>query len=274
MSMFDTEIVEIQPDEIKAGVNIKNIRTWFDRASIEELAESIKRDGLMVPIVVIHTEDEDGNDINELVAGERRFRAIQLLQREDPDFMEDGIPCIQFAGTIHDAKYLNAIENIEREDVDDVDVSAWIFSRVEDGVTQSEIAERLSKSGSWVSQRVTFHDRACDEVKQALREKMIGFMAAYELAKNLSAEEQVKWIEKARRHNEKITVEDAKNAADPDKEKKPGKKARMAILRRAEKCVDDKGSEVARGIADSIRFVEGIISDDEMNEILSFEEQK
>jgi ParB family chromosome partitioning protein len=274
MSMFDTNIVEIPTDGIKSGVNIKNIRTWFDRQSIEELAESIKRDGLMVPIVVIPTEDEHGNDIHELVAGERRFRSIQSLQREDPDFMEDGIPCIVFAGTIHDAKYLNAIENIEREDVDDVDVSAWIFSRVEDGVTQTEIAQRLSKSGSWVSQRVTFHDRAADEVKQALREKLIGFMAAYELAKNLSPEEQAKWIEKARRHNEKITVEDAKNAADKDKEKKPGKKARMALLRRAEKCIDDKGSEAARGMADSLRFVEGLISADEMDEIISFEEQK
>lgn len=274
MSMFSTEIIEVQPDEIKSGVNIKNIRTWFDRQSIEELAESIKRDGLMVPLVIIHAEDEEGNNIKELVAGERRFRAIQLLQREDPDFFEDGIPCIQFAGELHDARYLNAIENIEREDVDDVDVSAWIFSQVEDGVTQTEIAERLSKSGSWVNQRVTFHDRACEEVKQALREKLIGFVAAYELAKNLSPEEQAKWIEKSRRLNEKITVEAAKNAADKDKEKKPGKKSRMALLRRAEKCVDDKGSEIARGIADSIRFVEGLITDDEMDEIMSFEENK
>ena len=274
MSMFDTEIVEIDVADIKVGVNISNIRTWFDRQSIEELAESIKRDGLMVPIVVMPTEDADGNSIQELVAGERRFRAIQLLQREDPDFMEDGVPCIQFAGTIHDAKYLNAIENIEREDVDDVDVSAWIFSRVEDGVTQTEIAERLSKSGSWVSQRVTFHDRASDDVKQALREKLIGFMAAYELSKNLSKEEQDKWIAKARKHNEKITVEAAKNAADKDKEKKPGKKARTALLRRAEKCVDATGSDIARGICDSLRFVDGLISEDEMDEILAFEEQK
>lgn len=274
MSMFDTEIVEIDPADIKVGVNIKNIRTWFDRQSIEELAESIKRDGLMNALSVIPTEDEEGERIIELMAGERRFRAIQLIRRDDPEFMEEGIPCVMFAGTIHDARYLNAIENIEREDVDDVDVSAWIFNQVEDGVAQSEIAERLSKSGSWVSQRVTFHDRAADEVKQALREKLIGFMAAYELAKNLSPEEQVKWIEKARRHNEKITVEAAKNAADPDKEKKPGKKARMALLRRAEKCMDNNGSEIARGIVESIRFVEGMISEDEMDEMMSFEENK
>ena len=81
MSMFDTEIIEVDVDDIKVGVNISNIRTWFDRQSIEELAESIKRDGLMVPIVVMPTEDADGNSIQELVAGERRFRAIQLLQQ-------------------------------------------------------------------------------------------------------------------------------------------------------------------------------------------------
>ena len=274
MSMFDTQIHEINPDDIKIGVNIQNIRTYFDRKSIEELAEAIARDGLMVPLVVTPAEDADGNEIIELVAGERRFRAIELLQREDPDFMEDGIPSIMFAGTIHDAKYLNAIENIEREEIDQVDVSAWIFSRVEDGVSQTEIGERLSKSGSWVSQRVTFHDRAADEVKQALREGIIGFMTAYELAKNLSKEEQAKRIEKARRNNEKLTVEDARIAADKDKDKKPGKRDRLALLKRAEKCVDNQGSEIARGIADSIRYVEGLITTDEMDEILSFEETK
>lgn len=274
MSMFDNKIIEIQPDEIKAGVNIKNIRTYFEREKVEELAESIKRDGLLAPLIVTKTVDEEGEYIHELVAGERRYRAIQLLQREDPDFMEDGIPCIQFVGLLHDAKYLNAIENIERVQLDHVDVAAWIFSRVEDGVAQTEIAERLSKSGAWVSQRVTLHDRASDDVKQALREGLIGFMAAYELSKSMSKEEQDKWIAKARKHNEKITVEQAKNASDKDKETKPGKKKRTALLRRAEKCVDATGSDVARGICDSLRFVEGLISEDEMEEIITFEEQK
>ena len=274
MSLFDTNTTEIPAEEIQIGTSISNIRTYFDRERIEELAEAIKRDGLMVPLIVMPGEDEDGEPIVELVAGERRLQAIRMIRREDDSFLEDGIPCVTFAGTVHEARYVNASENIDREDVDEVDISAWIYGCTQDGVIQSEIADRLHRSASWVSQRVTFHDQASDEVKQALREGWIGFIAAYELAKNLSKEDQVKWLEKARKHNEKITVEDARNSADKDKEKKPGKKARRKILQRADKCADEKGSEVARGLAHSLRWVDGDISDDEVDEILSFEESK
>lgn len=274
MSLFDTSTTEVQVEDIQIGASISNIRTYFDREKIEELAEAIKRDGLMVPLVVMPGEDEDGEPLIELVAGERRLQAIRLIRREDDEFMEDGVPCIMFAGTVHDARYVNASENIDREDVDEVDISAWIYGCTQDGVKQSEIADRLHRSASWVSQRVTFHDQACDEVKQALREGWIGFIAAYELSKNLSKEDQVKWLEKARKHNEKITVEDARNSADKDKEKKPGKKDRRRMLKRAEKCADEKGSEISRGLAHSLRWVEGDISDDEIDEILSFEETR
>ena len=274
MSLFDTSTTEIPAEDIKIGVSISNIRTYFDREKIEELAEAIKRDGLMVPLVVMPGEDAEGESIMELVAGERRLQAIRLIRREDSEFMENGIPCVMFAGTVHDARYVNASENIDREDVDEVDISSWIYGCTQDGVKQSEIADRLHRSASWVSMRVTFHDQACDEVKQALREGWIGFIAAYELSKNLSKEDQVKWLEKTRKHNEKITVEDARNSADKDKEKKPGKRDRSAMCRRAEKCADTQGSEIARGLAHSLRWVEGDISDDEIDEILSFEETR
>lgn len=274
MSLFDTNTVEVPVDDIRVGLNIKNIRTHFDRAKVEELAESIKRDGLMVPLVVMPTEDEDDNPVTELVAGERRLRAIKFIRLEDPDFMEDGVPCVTFAGTLHDAKYVNASENIDREDVDEVDLSAWVFGRTQEGVTQSELANRLSRSQSWVSQHVTFHVQAADEVKQALREGWIGFIAAYELSKNLSKEDQVKWLEKARKHNEKITVEDARNSGDKDKEKKPSKKDRLKMLAKADNCADGHGSDLARGVALSLRWVEGDVSTEEITEMLNFEETR
>jgi ParB/RepB/Spo0J family partition protein len=268
MSMFDTTTVPHDVDSIVIGQNIKNIRTYFDRERVEELAEAIKRDGLMVPLVVMPGEDEEGEATIELVAGERRLQAIRLIRRDDSDFMEEGVPCVTYAGTYHDAKYVNASENIDREDVDEVDISAWIYGRTQEGVKQGEIADRLHRSKSWVSQRVTFHVQASDDVKQALREGWVGFIAAYELSKNLSKEEQDQWLVKAQKHNEKITVEDARNAGDKDKEKRPGKKARRAILARADRCVASRGSEVAAGLAHSLRWVDGDISDDEIDEIL------
>jgi ParB-like chromosome segregation protein Spo0J len=275
MSNFDTEIVEIPIKDIHVGVTITNIRTMFDNNTIHELADAIYRDGLMSPLIVMTAENTEGATVTELVAGERRLRAIQHIQRNmDKDFMSSGVPCIQFEGTIHDAVFINASENIEREQIDEVDTSAWLFQRVEDGVTQTELAERLHKKLQWVNFRILFHQRACAEVKQALREGLISFTAAYELSKNLEAEDQRKFVQRARRLNEKISLAEAQNSNKPERTKKPSKKAREKMLLRADRLTDDKGSDIGRGVALAIRWVDGLISHDDMEAAISFEEEK
>lgn len=273
MSMFDTQTVDVPIDDIHVGVHISNIRTYFRNDELESLAESIETIGLMTPLTIMHAEDEDGYQIKELVAGERRLRAIKKIREREPDFMEDGIPCIQFEGLLKDAKFVNAAENIDRENVDDVDLSAWIWARVQDGETQSTLAERLSRSVSWVNFRMVFHEKAADAVKEALRNGMISFSAAYQLAKNLSQAGQIKWIEKAERLNEKITVEQASAAGDPDKVKKPGKRARAAMLKRADHLTDI-GNEIGRGLSMGLRWIEGVLEDEIMEEMVEFEEAK
>lgn len=273
MSLFDTQTTEIPADEIVVGKNIANIRTVFDKEALDQLAESIYRDGLMQPLVVMAAEDDDGNEINELIAGERRLRAIRQIQSNEPDFLEDGVPCIMFEGTLHEAKYINAIENVERENIDDVDLSAWIYGRVQEGVTQSDLAARLHRSVSWVNFRMVFHEKAADAVKDAVREGILSFSAAYQLAKNLSQEDQIDWLKKQRRLNDKITVEQATNAGDPDKVKKPSKKARIKMIERADNLADS-GNDVGRGISIGLRWAEGLLEDEEMQEMVDFEEQK
>ena len=275
MSNFDTEIVEIPIDEITVGATITNIRTSFDNATIRELADAIYRDGLMSPLIVMPSEDNAGNAITELVAGERRLRAIRHIQHSmDKDFMSSGVPCIQFEGTIHDAVFINASENIEREQIDEVDTSAWLWQRVDEGVTQTELAERLHKKLQWVNFRILFHQRACAEVKQALREGLISFTAAYELSKNLESEDQKKFVQRARRLNEKISLAEAQNSNKPERTKKPSKKAREKMMYRADTLTDDRNNDIGRGIALAIRWVDGLISNDDMEAAVSFEEQK
>jgi ParB/RepB/Spo0J family partition protein len=273
VSMFDTQTVEVPVDDIVVGMHIKNIRTFFRNEDIDSLAESIETVGLMSPLVIMHEEDADGNAITELVAGERRLRAIKKIQERDPDFLEDGVPCVQFEGLLKEAKFVNAIENIDRENVDDVDLSQWIWDRVQDGETQSTLADRLHRSVSWISMRMTFHEKAADAVKEALREGLISFSAAYELSKNLSQEDQIKWIEKARRLNKKITVEQAAAAGDPDKVKKPGKRAREKMITRADHLTDI-GNDVGRGISMGLRWAEGLLEDEDMQDMVQHEESK
>lgn len=273
MSLFDNQTVSIPADQIVVGLNIKNIRTVFPHEGMEQLADSIRRDGLMQPLVIMESEDENGDPVNELIAGERRLRAIKMIRAQDPDFMDSGVPCIMFEGNIHEAKYMNAVENVERENIDDVDLSAWVYGRVAEGVTQTEVGERLHRSTSWVNFRIVFHERAADDVKAAVREGLISFSAAYQLAKNLSQAEQIKWIEKARKLNEKISVESAANAGDPDKSKKPSAAARKKMLKRADD-LEANGSLLGRGVSLALRWVDGYLEDEEMSEMIAFEEEK
>lgn len=274
---IDNNVVFIPRDEIRTDV-LNNIRTVFDNEKIEELAVSIQRDGLLNPVTVIEVEDDEGETVVALVAGERRIRAISYIQEHlDDEFMKDGVPCCVWTGTETDAIFANAMENIEREDVDDVDLSAWIFARQEEGKTQTELAERLNRSLSWVNNRSTFHERACQELKDLLREGLITFSAAYELAKNVDEAEQKKRVKKAKQFNEKISLAEAKTAGDPDKTSSPSKKERAIWLARMEKICDDKGDSdcnLARGAATAFRFMEGLMTSEDMEEFAAMAEDE
>ena len=239
---------------------------------IEELAQSIYNEGLMSPVIIMDSVNESGEDIIELVAGERRLRAIKHIRNTiDANFFNE-VPCIQFEGTYHDAVFAAATENIAREQVDDVDTAAWIVRQVDDGVTQTEISERIHKSVQYVNFRYTFHNRACDEVKQALREGIISFYAAYELTKNLGPDEQAKWINKARRDQSRISLAQAKVAGSSNKSTKPSKRKRDRMLARATAAADDRGSETARGLMFALSWVDGLTTDEEIEDVIATEE--
>ena len=273
MSLFDMEtILHIPVDSIKTDVQLKNIRTVFNEEKIQELASSIYNEGLMTPLIIMDSYDESNNDITELVAGARRLRAIKHIRNElDSTFMDSGVPCIQFEGTHHDAVFASAEENIAREEVDEVDIAQWIFDRVEEGISQTEISNRIHKSLQYVSFRYNFHTRAADEVKEALRCGMISFSAAYELTKNLEKGDQVKWINKAKDLESKISLADARVAGKP-KSTKPSAKARNKMLARAAVCAEDRGSEIAKGMSLAISWVDGLITNDDMEQAIAKEE--
>jgi len=274
MNVDNTQITLIPLEEIKKGVNLQNIRKSV--GDVTELADSIANDGLIHPVLVMQAEDEDGVLVFELVAGSRRIAAIEYIRNtRDDEFMDDGIPTIEWTGTFKDACFANALENIDREDVDDVDIGEWLNDQVVSGVTKVELAKRLHRSQQWVGFRVLVHERASDNVKAALKEGIISFTAAYHLSKNMpDTDEQDKWIAAQRKREEKISVESTTNATKPNKTQTPGKKARKRVLARAETIQEDAGSEIARGMAIGLRWVEGLLTDAEIDEALDVEESK
>lgn len=264
---LDTETVKIPIEEIKVGVSIKNIRTLFPEDRIKELAESIYNDGLLNPLVVMQAEGRDGGAICELVCGARRLRAIQWIRENlDENWGEGEVKCTQYTGSIEDAVLLNGLENIEREEVDDVDTCAWLFRMVEEGGrTQDDMAKRMHKSSQWVSMRITIHRKGSDLLKQAMRDGLVRISTAYELAKQLSTEDQDKRIKTAYKNAEKlIKLDEAEVSGNPDKVPKPSKKKLGDILAQATKASSDPNKRNAHGVAMGIRLVLGLASEDEV----------
>jgi ParB family chromosome partitioning protein len=266
----------IDIEDIHVGVNIRNIRTVFEEDRIKELAESIFEDGLINPLVVMDTEDPDtGDDIIELVCGARRLRAIQyILKHMDADWGDGEIKCTSFEGGVPEAELLNGTENIEQARIDDVDTSAWLFRMVEDsGYTQADLCKKLHKSPTWVSNRITFHRNACDDLRQAVREGIINFTAACQLAAKLSQDDQAKRVKKARQNNEKITLEEAERAGNADRTRRPGKKERETFQQMAERlaATDPIKYTNAHGVAMALRFVDGLLTGEEMEEVIKWD---
>lgn len=124
-----------------------NVRMNFDEAEIEELANSIRQNGLMNPITVRPPEiDADGNKIYEVIAGGRRIRAHQWLCEHGDDFSL--IECCIRTG---DKWALQMIENIQRTDLTPREKENAVAKALEEGLTQTQIAEKLSKPIQWVS---------------------------------------------------------------------------------------------------------------------------
>jgi ParB family chromosome partitioning protein len=110
-------------------------RRNFDETALRELAESIRSEGLLQPIVV----RPSGNDY-ELIAGERRWRACQSLKLKQ-------IPARIVEASETSSAVLSLIENLQREDLNPVEEALGYASLIREfGMTQEVVAERLGRA--------------------------------------------------------------------------------------------------------------------------------
>ena len=124
--------------------NPHNPRARFSEAGIRELAGSIERYGLLSPLVVRRV----GRDAFELIAGERRLRALKLLGRTCAD-------CVVLDGGDLQCRLVALIENLEREDLHYLE-EAEAYRQIlrEHALTQEELAKRLGRSPSAIANRL------------------------------------------------------------------------------------------------------------------------
>ncbi|TBR41924.1 ParB/RepB/Spo0J family partition protein [Marinomonas agarivorans] len=116
-------------------------RRDMNSVQLDELAASIKQQGIMQPIVVRPT----GNGKYEIIAGERRWRAARIAELTK-------VPVIVRQVEDADAVVLALIENIQREDLNPVEEAIALQRLMEDfDLTQQEVADTVGKSRSAVA---------------------------------------------------------------------------------------------------------------------------
>ena len=139
--MLDTQVLWLPVDSI--APNPAQPRRDFDPVPLSELADSIRRHGILQPLSVRRTEAGW-----ELVAGERRLRAAKLAGLSS-------VPCLRVEAEADESALLALIENIQRRDLHYLEEAAAIAAYLRrSGATQEEAAARLGRSPSALANKL------------------------------------------------------------------------------------------------------------------------
>ncbi len=131
-------LVEIDPSDIKP--NPKQPRRLFNEEALEELAESIRKDGVQEPVLVRKVGDH-----YELISGERRVRASIMANLAL-------IPAVCREVSDRDMLKLGLIENIQREDLNAIEMAQGYQDLMDEfGWTQEEVSREVGKKRATVT---------------------------------------------------------------------------------------------------------------------------
>ena len=172
------------------------VRKKFNQESLEQLSKSIKNNGLVQPIILRKSKN---NDDFELIAGERRLRAARILKL-------DKIPSIVINVDDKKAFEIGLIENLQRDDLSPVE-EAEGFKRLmnEFRYTQEQLSEVVSKSRSHIANLLRILQLP-EKVKKYILDGnlslgharcLVGYVGAVELAERIVKEGlSVRYVER------------------------------------------------------------------------------
>ena len=194
---------KIQVHKIKR--NRHQPRKVFNEDEIKQLAESIRENGQIAPIVVRKIDDN-----YELIVGERRWRATQLLKKET-------INAVVIEADEKTSAVLSIVENVQREDLNSMEEAESLDRLIKEfDMSHEDVAKYISKSRTHVTNIIRLNDLS-DFVKEQLRENNISMGHARAVI-TLSNVEQSKIIREA--IHKKLSVRAVENLAKPNQKSK------------------------------------------------------
>jgi ParB family chromosome partitioning protein len=254
-------IAEIPLHQIKA--NQDQPRKEFDYEKLDQLAESIKKLGIIQPITV----RKISRDRYELISGERRFRAAQLLHFESiPAYVReaDNVQSLEMA----------LVENIQRQDLNPLEIALSYHHLVTDcQISVEELSAKMGKNKSTVINFLRLL-KLPDHIQIGLRENKLSMGHARALINIESEQEQLLVYEDILKKNLSVRqVEDLVRKLHDKSVKKESKTSlslpfkyeqfKTKLVKQFGKHIDIKRSSKGTG---SIEF--NFTSDDELDSII------
>ena len=217
---------KIQVHKIKR--NRHQPRKVFKEDEIKQLAESIRENGQIAPIVVRKIDDN-----YELIVGERRWRATQLLKKET-------INAVVIEADEKTSAVLSIVENVQREDLNSMEEAESLDRLIKEfDMSHEDVAKYISKSRTHVTNIIRLNDLS-DFVKEQLRENNISMGHARAVI-TLSNDEQSKIIREA--IQKKLSVRAVENLAKSNQKSKISEQKNQDTLALERRLTETLGAQ-------------------------------
>ncbi|WP_028485615.1 ParB/RepB/Spo0J family partition protein [Thiomicrorhabdus chilensis] len=183
-SSTDLRIEKLPVNQLQAGVY--QPRQQFESSALQELADSIRVQGVVQPIIVRPLD----NDQYEIIAGERRWRAAQLAGL-------DKVPVVVRQADSQATLAMALIENIQREDLNPIETAIGLKRLLKEfELTQQEVADAVGRSRAAVSNLLRLL-KLPQAIQQALHDGEISMGHARAII-SLPEDKQLELVEKAK----------------------------------------------------------------------------
>jgi len=197
ISNVTTSSVAMLPIE-EIEVNPFNPRTHFEKEALNELCKSIETYGIIQPLTVRKL----GRDKYQLISGERRFRASQLIGINE-------VPCYIRIANDQAMLEMALVENIQRENLNAIEIAVSYERLLEEcSFTQEQLSEKIAKSRSNIANHVRLLKLPI-EIQSAVRDNLVSMGHARALVSINNKEEQMTAFHQI--ISEKLSVRDVEN---------------------------------------------------------------